>query len=413
MKRRKVYIVVYRSRATAYGIGTSQANLTECLKQTGIRFGIIELDALTDEISIDFNDGYEYISIPSPRSNGSNTSNTSKYYSRNVAYALRELITDNSDAGLIFHINFMTDATLVKYLKKLFRCKVVLTVHYTNWSFALLGDDRRLTEIMSKDNRRLNSFEKGIKKGLSEDIKMAQKCDRVVYIAEHSAKSMSKYMKANPHVIINNGLKDQYKKLSPKKKDLIRAKYFISPETKVIVFAGRLDEVKGVKYLIRAFRKILFDHPDTLLMIAGDGDFSSLLKEAEDIWSKIVFTGKIDKKKLYELYRIADIGVVSSLHEEFGNVVVEMMMHKLPVIVGDTGGPSEIVEEGLSGLKVPVVKRKGQRCIDVKCLASRIDLLLKDSDFAAKLGEDARKRFLEKYELSVFGEKMTTLYNNL
>jgi len=121
----------------------------------------------------------------------------------------------------------------------------------------------------------------------------------------------------------------------------------------------------------------------------------------------------VDKKKLYELYRIADIGVVSSLHEEFGNVVIEMMMHGLPVIVGNTGGPSEIIEEGLSGLKVPIVIRKGQRCLDVQLLASRICLLLNDRDFAVKLGEGARKQFLEKYELSVFGKKMTSLYKSL
>lgn len=64
------------------------------------------------------------------------------------------------------------------------------------------------------------------------------------------------------------------------------------------------------------------------------------------------------------------------------------------------------IKSACRDMKKPTMPRR-------EILASRIDLLLKDSDFAAKLGEGARKRFLEKYEMSVFAEKMTTLYNNM
>ena len=56
------------------------------------------------------------------------------------------------------------------------------------------------------------------------------------------------------------------------------------------------------------------------------------LKEATDCWTKIAFTGRLDKKQLYEFYSMADMGVVCSLHEEFGFVAIAMMMHALPVI---------------------------------------------------------------------------------
>jgi glycosyltransferase involved in cell wall biosynthesis len=90
-----------------------------------------------------------------------------------------------------------------------------------------------------------------------------------------------------------------------------------------------------------------------------------------------------------------------------------MMMHALPVIVTKTGGLDEIVEDGVSGLKVPVRTIKGQRQVDVKQLSEKIRLLLDNPAYAQELGENGRKRFLEKFELSVFKEKMLNLYTTI
>ncbi len=408
MKRKKIYIVARNSRAGAYGIGTYRGHLMESLKQAGIEFGVIEMDSTVDDVSVTQKDGYEHIAIPA---GFSGVSGKAEYHSRNVAYILRELITDDKEYDLIFHINLMNDSVLVSSLKKLFKCKIVLTIHYTNWSFDLLGDTKKLDKIMT--TRKPGTKEKHIRADFQDDIKMARKCDQVVYIADHSAETLSKYLKVKKEVVLNYGLEDLYEKLSQPERRSIRTKYLIPEQAKVIVFAGRLDEVKGVKYIIEAFREVLADNADALLVIAGDGEFGSLLKEAEDIWSRIIFTGKIDKNKLYELYRIADVGVMSSLHEEFGFVAAEMLMHGLPTVVSDTGGPAEIVEEGVSGFKIPIVIRDGKRGLDTKLLASRICRLLGDCELSAKMGEGARKRFLDKYELSIFKEKMITVYNSV
>lgn len=406
MRKKKIYIIHKNSRAAAYGIGTYKTQLIECLKQTSIEFGVIELCASVNEVIVEQNNGYELISIPLI------IYKYKKYYSRNVAYILREVIFEDAEYDLIFHINLMGDETLVNYLKKLFRCKIILTVHYTNWSLELLGNTQKLNEIFVKKIHELNDNEKQIRQNFEEEIKMAQKSDCVIYIAQHSANTLSKYIKTKNAMIINNGLKDEYKELSSQERLSLKAKYFIPPQTKVIVFAGRIDKVKGVNFLIKSFKKVLNTFPDTMLVIAGDGDFTPLFKEAIYIWSKIIFTGKIEKEKLYELYRIADIGVLCSLHEEFGYVAVEMMMHRLPVIVSHTGGFIEIVESGVSGIKIPIVTKKGERSINTTLLTSKICLLLEDNNLAVNLSEGARKRFLEKYELSIFAENMISAYKD-
>ena len=72
-------------------------------------------------------------------------------------------------------------------------------------------------------------------------------------------------------------------------------------------------------------------YSDSHLIIVGSGNYEQLLQviglEAID---KISFVGFLDRKKLMEIYGVADIGVMCSIHEEFGYVGVEMMMNSIP-----------------------------------------------------------------------------------
>jgi glycosyltransferase involved in cell wall biosynthesis len=85
----------------------------------------------------------------------------------------------------------------------------------------------------------------------------------------------------------------------------------------------------------------------------------------------------------------------------------------LPIVATDTGGLSEIIEENISGLKVPVRIKKGERIIDTNRLADRISVLLSDTNLAEKIAKNGRIRFLEKYELSVLKRNMLDLYNTI
>jgi glycosyltransferase len=358
-------------------------------------------------------DGYRQITIPAVNIIKKNNLH---YYTRSVICLLKEFTPPESDCELIFHLNFMNYEHLVKELKKAFRCKMILTVHYTNWSFALSGDYKSLVRILNTRKKELNGFEKKIANDFREDIRMINRCDRLICIARHSLDSFIENSNINKKkcFIINNGLRDEYKKYSEDKKWSVRKKYFIGQSTKVILFAGRLDPVKGVEYLIKSFKRIVRKHPDSLLIIAGEGSFNLLLKDSGDCWTKIIFTGKLEKKQLYEFYQIADVGVVPSIHEEFGYVAIEMMMHRLPVIVTNTGGLAEIIDDKVTGLKVPVVEKGDRnRVLDIALLSKKIKLLIENPGFARILGENGRKNFLEQYELKSFRENMLNFYSKL
>lgn len=412
MIKKKVYIFNNNSRAAVYGIGTYITQLIDCLKNENIEFGLIYIHAEGNEVTISEQEGYQLISIPT--TNFSNFKSR-KYYARNIVYLLKEFIPYEKGVEYIFHLNFMNDSALVSNLKKMFKCKVILVAHYSNWSFTLLGDYPKLQQILKKRPSKRDYKEQNIAKEVKENSKMIAKCDKFVCIARHSLESFTSICQVDikKTSLINNALRDCYIPIDEKQKHAIRQKYYIQEETPLLIFAGRLDEVKGITFLIQAFRKVLKKHANTRLLIAGDGNFNKWLKEAGGIWSQITFTGRIEKDVLYELYQIADIGIVSSIYEEFGFVAIEMMMHQLPIIVSDTGGLSEIVEDKISGFKVPVINDGKQRVIDSEAFSARIIQLIEQHEYAKLMAKNSRKRFLEKYELAVFRQNILNLYREI
>lgn len=412
MTSKKVYIFNGKSRAATYGIGTYITQIIDCLKDENIEFGLIYIHAEGDEVTITEKEGYQLISIPT--TDFSNP-HSRQYYARNIAYLLKEIIPYEKGIEYIFHLNFMNNPELVTNLKKMFKCKVILVAHYSNWSFALLGDYDKLLRILAKKQGKRDYSEQKIVKDVKEDSKMISKCDKFVCIAHHSLESFAHICRLDVKkiVLINNALKDCYTPVDKEQRRTIRHRYHIPEGVPLLIFAGRLDEIKGIAFLIQAFKKVLERYTNARLLIAGDGSFNQWLKEAKYIWSQIIFTGRVEKNVLYELYQIADIGIVSSIYEEFGFVAIEMMMHQLPIIVTDTGGLSEIVEDKISGLKVPVKNDSKQRIVDIEILSTKILQLIEQPDYAKLIGENARRRFLEKYELVVFRKKILNLYRKI
>jgi len=412
MKDTKIYIFNSASRAAQYGIGTYINQLTSCLNRDHLYFEVIYLHGEGKEVSVSNEKGYRQITIPDVVYRPARESD---YYYRNVAYLLEEYIPQDKNVEYIFHLNFMSNTQLVSSLRKRYKCKIIIVSHYTNWSFALFGDERKLFSILNKSSEKRTLAEKQIYKNIKTDIKMIKKCDRFICVAQHTLDTFLKISDIDKSkcLVISNALKDEYKEIKPGDKLAVKAKWNLHNETKIILFVGRLDESKGIEFLIQAFKNLLNTKPDTRLILAGDGNYNRWFKEAGRYSTKITFTGRLDRKEILELYQIADIGVMSSLHEEFGLVALEMMMHKIPTIVGNTGGLSEIIEDNITGLKVPIKTVNGKRKISPQLLSNKMELLLENESFALEIAKNGRNRFLEKYELSSFRDKLLTLYKSL
>jgi 1,4-alpha-glucan branching enzyme len=160
-----------------------------------------------------------------------------------------------------------------------------------------------------------------------------------------------------------------------------------------ILFVGRLVHEKGVHGLLAAFDEVASQQPRARLVVVGDGPMRrSLMEEAvrRRIHPKVRFEGFVAQNRLLHLMGSSRVFVVPSLYEPFGIVALEAMASKIPVVVSDVGGLGEIVEDGVTGSKVPPG--------DIGALAHAILRVLGDPPFAQGLAEHAFRLVCSRYD---------------
>ncbi len=163
-----------------------------------------------------------------------------------------------------------------------------------------------------------------------------------------------------------------------------------------ILFAGRIEPLKGVDTLLRAMSILQERHPEAVrnacvAIIGGDPWADDLdaemarlqaLRAELGIHDLVTFLGAKDQDVLPYYYAAAEMVVMPSHYESFGMVALEAMAMGTPVIASEVGGLAYLVQHGLNGFHVP--------SRDPEALAARILELLTDHELRERLGEQAR-----------------------
>lgn len=384
-----LYIINEKRLGAVYGIGTYIVELVTVLRSSGVNVFIVEINSEKLQFTSEKIDGIHYIYIPPPIQWNVEDRDQWELYHRNIVYLLKFYINDSKD--LIFHLNYTKKEKLAEELKKTFSCKIILTIHLLEPSFKLMDSETFVIE-KSKWQRSLDYV------------------DHVICLSERTKKFIDECigLDKGKTSLIKNGVAD-CEKISEKVS--LRNKYGVS-DAPIIIFAGRIDGMKGLKFVLRAFRLVLQALPKCKLIIAGNGDFNLHMQECEDIWMNVVWTGFVNKESLNDLYTIADIGVIPSFNEQCSYVVLEMMMHALP-IVGTETALNDLIEDNISGLYVPIYKRDETIEIDCCLLAEKMLFLLKNRVVASSLGENAREKYLNMYSERIFRDNMLKFYDNI
>lgn len=108
---------------------------------------------------------------------------------------------------------------------------------------------------------------------------------------------------------------------------------------RVLLFVGRLVDVKNVDFLIKVVSQI--KRNDFILLIVGSGPLMSNLQylvKDFNLENKIIFTGRYDGDELFAFYEIADLFILPSKHEPFGSVIAEALACGVPCFVSKYAG---------------------------------------------------------------------------
>lgn len=133
-----------------------------------------------------------------------------------------------------------------------------------------------------------------------------------------------------------------------------RNKYNIPQDAFVFGYVGRLNVDKGTNELITAFNKIAKENPKLYLVLVGMLDDANPISE-ENLriatnHPQIVMTGNVDFGEVYPHMAMFDVLVHPTYREGFGKVLQEAMGVGVAIITTDVPGPSEVVENNISGV---------------------------------------------------------------
>ena len=414
-----LYLFNNKNRGAFYGVGSYVRELVASLRGSGIRIHVVYLFGEKAQIERWEEGEVSYLSFPEPVAEdwvALEVRQRAAYF-RNIVYLLRRFIRDTEK--LVFHLNCYKDEALARELKAAFRCRVVTAAHFSDWSSVIYDNPERLRAILRKEcTQPLDDL---IRESFGEEQAFYAATDRVIGLSDYMRALLCEDYGVLPDrvAVIPNGMAD----VADTDRDpvLIREKWQLRPEGRIILFVGRLDSIKGVRFLIRAFRKVSRQYPDSRLWIVGDGDYKDCFEEANPIFSQVTFTGFLDRASLLELYRVADVGVVPSLDAAIAHIQAHSTHHSDAIVTENeaaaerfpaTSGLDEVVDDSC-GLKVPLAVSADRVEIDADQLAEKILFLLRNPEEARRLGRNGRGRFVERYSSEVFGRNMSAFYESL
>jgi len=251
-------------------------------------------------------------------------------------------------------------------------------------------------KISNYSNGGFNPFHRWIRYSLSKSS--------LVHCISESIEESVRGLGAKRTLLVPNGiyLNKAWTDRTELKKQLGRG------EEKIILAAGRLIEIKGVRYLIEAMPRIVEQWRDCRLIIVGDGpEKSKLITLANELGlgEKVDFVGSMPQERLFAFMGVSDVFVGPSLFEGLGNVFIEAMNCGTPVIGTRVGGIPDIIDDGVNGLLVPPR--------DSDSIAGAVTTILKDGELASRLSRNGLKTVEERFDWNRICERIYEGYEQM
>jgi len=179
----------------------------------------------------------------------------------------------------------------------------------------------------------------------------ARRVDGVITVSqetEQSFRSTTGYPGDNVFVVLNAVDVERYP--APVDRAAVRSSLGFSPADHLMVMVGTFKRQKGHEFLIRAFDRVAFDHPELQLLLVGDGELAApmrALAAASPAGERVHFLGA--RRDVAEILTASDSFVLPSLWEGLSIALIEAMASRLPVVATDVSGTRQVMADGDTG----------------------------------------------------------------
>jgi D-inositol-3-phosphate glycosyltransferase len=275
-----------------------------------------------------------------------------------------------------------------------------------HWGVPLVSTFHTLAQLKNRVAESAAEREQAVRYEIERRTMAAS--DRIVALTAVDRQQMMRhYGDLAPIVVIPGGV--DVERFSPRPQAAARAELGLPPRAKILLFVGRIQRLKGLEVLLRAFAQ-LGDLDARLLIVGGRPGTSHESREIArlqhlagrlGIGDRTRFVGAVAHELLPAYYAAANVSVMPSSYESFGLVAVESLACGTPVVATRVGGLRSIVRDGETGVLVP--------WRDADLFAERLRRVLQDETLRARLASQARASVLE-YGWERVAEEHLALY---
>lgn len=316
--------------------------------------------------------------------------------SQQLSLGIFLILTDyfTLSANDTFHFNSNMQHFLLLKIKESTLAKIVYTVHVSMWNVLYANNEEHfLSEWNDPECFSVS------KKNILAEIKSCNQADLVVGLSNNTVDDLREYYKVPENKLrrVYNGISTVPPKINTKRLDRIRGKLKIDEKDFVFLFAGRVNEQKGITDLVAAFNSLIKSGAKNIkLLVLGDGSLKEKLKSQTESSSEIQFLGYVSQKEVHYYYSLSNTVVIPSLYDQNPYTVLEAMAYKVPMIVTDIDAFIKLKDKN-ECLKVSL---ESETKVNISALEKTMQQLIESSDLRHLLIKNAHELLTRKFSSS-------------
>lgn len=213
-------------------------------------------------------------------------------------------------------------------------------------------------------------------------------------------------LKQELHVVPTGISLDKHRETMEDEERLSRRRALgIADDEFVLISLGRLGNEKNTEELISFFANVQKKHPNTRLLIVGDGPNRANLEKITlelGLKEKVIFTGMVEPSEVQKYYKLGDLYVSASTSETQGLTYAEAAANKLPLLCREDPVLKDVIVSGQNGYEYTNEDE----------FERSLEFIINNPEWRTKAGEESNM-IADSFDKHTFAESIEELYKSL